>query len=189
LKQAHVDGATARFMNTQIDKELMVIFGRRSIRVYSPGAVDEAIVQKLLAAAMAAPSASGKNPWHFVVVRNRLTLSRMSEVLPYGQPLATAALGIVVCGDLEVAHDRQLSYLLQDCSAAIENLLLSAHILGLGACWLAVHPREKRIKSISEIFSLPASVIPVACISLGHPGESKEPRAVYNLNCVHSETW
>jgi nitroreductase len=151
--------------------------------------VDEAIVQKLLAAAMAAPSASGKNPWHFVVVRNRQTLSRMAMVLPYGQMLSTAALCIVVCGDMDVAHDHQLSYLLQDCSAAIENLLLCAHILGRGACWLGVHPRVERIKSIREILLLPASVIPVACISLGHPGESKEPRAVYNLNCVHTETW
>ena len=103
--------------------------------------------------------------------------------------LASAALGIAVCGDLEVAHDRQLSYLLQDCSAAIENLLLCAHILGLGACWLGVHPREDRIKKIKEILSLPASVIPVACIAIGHPGESKEPRAAYNSGCVHLERW
>jgi nitroreductase len=176
-------------MNTQIDEKLMVIFGRRSIRIYTPGKVDEAIVEKLLAAAMAAPSASGRNPWHFVVVRNRQTLSRMSGALPYGEMLTTAALAIVVCGDLELAHDNQLSYLLQDCSAAIENLLLCAHILGLGACWLGVHPRAERIKTISDMFSLPASVIPVACISLGYPGEAKEPHAIYNPNCVHNETW
>jgi nitroreductase len=176
-------------MNTQVDEKLRFIFERRSIRVYAPGEVEEAVVQKLLSAAMAAPSASAKNPWHFVVIRNRQTLSRMSEALPYGQMLAKAALGIVVCGDLEAAHDRQLSYLLQDCSAAIENLLLSAHILGLGACWLGVHPRVERIKSIREILSLPDSIIPVAGVSLGYPGESKEPRATYNPNCVHFETW
>jgi nitroreductase len=95
----------------------------------------------------------------------------------------------VVCGDLEAAHGNQLSYLLQDCSAAIENLLLSAHILGLGSCWLGVHPREDRIKSIRDMFSLPADIIPIACISLGHPGESKEPRALYTPSCVHFETW
>jgi nitroreductase len=176
-------------MPTPIDEKLMVIFGRRSIRVYSPEAVDDPVVQKLLAAAMAAPSASAKCPWHFVVVRNRQTLFHISELLPYGQPLATAALGIVVCGDLDVAHDKQLSYLLQDCSAAIENLLLCAHILGLGACWLGVHPRVERINSIKELFSLPALVIPVACISLGYPGESKEPHAAYKPDRVHSETW
>jgi nitroreductase len=176
-------------VSPDIDKRLRFIFERRSIRVYSPGEVDEAIVQQLLAAAMAAPSAAGKNPWHFVVVREPQTLSRIATALPNGQMLANAALGIVVCGDLEVAHDHQLSYLLQDCSAAIENLLLSAHILGLGACWLGVHPRAERIKSLKEVLSLPAYVFPVACISIGYPGESREPRATYNPSCVHSETW
>src|ERR1035438_399540 len=83
--------------------------------------------------------------------------------------LASAPLGIVVCGDLEAAHDQQLSYLLQDCSAAIENLLLCAHILGLGACWLGVHPREQRVNTMKQILSLPPSVIPITCIAIGHP--------------------
>ncbi len=176
-------------MNRWANRKLNFIFERRSIRVYAPGEVSEEQVQKMLAAAMAAPSAAAKNPWRFVVVRDRQTLSRIAAALPHGQMLATAALGIVVCGDLEVAHDNQLSYLLQDCSAAIENLLLAAHILGLGACWLGVHPRADRIKSIRELLSLPAFVLPVACISIGHPGESKEPHAEYNSACVHFEKW
>ncbi len=176
-------------MNTSVDEKLGFIFERRSIRVYTPGEVSEEKVQKMLAAAMAAPSAAATYPWRFVVVRNRQTLSRIAAALPYGRMLASATLGIAVCGDLDGAHDRQLSYLLQDCSAAIENLLLSAHILGLGACWLGVHPREDRIKDIKAILSLPASVIPVACISVGYPGESKEPHATYNADCVHFEKW
>ena len=176
-------------MDTSVDEKLRFFFERRSIRVYSQAEVSEEKIQKMLAAAMAAPSAAAKYPWHFVVVRNRQTLSRMAAALPYGQMLASAALGIAVCGDLDKAHDRQLSYLLQDCSAAIENLLLCAHILGLGACWLGVHPREDRIKSIKEILSLPASVIPVACVSVGYPGESKEPHEEYNSSYVHFESW
>ncbi|MGO8928800.1 MAG: nitroreductase family protein [Limisphaerales bacterium] len=176
-------------MDTSVDEKLGFIFERRSIRVYAPGEVSEEQVQKLLAAAMAAPSAAAKYPWRFVVVRKRQTLSRIAAVLPNGQMLASAALGIAVCGDLEAAHGQQLSYLLQDCSAAIENLLLAAHILGLGACWLGVHPRQERINSIKGILSLPDSVIPVACISIGHPGESQEPRANYNSDLVHFEAW
>jgi nitroreductase len=176
-------------MNTNVDENLGFIFGRRSIRVYAPGEISEAAVQKLLRAAMAAPSAVAKDPWRFIVIRNRQTLTRLAAALPNGPMLATAALGIAVCGELEAAHDQQLSYLLQDCSAAIENLLLGAHILGLGACWLGVHPREQRIKSLKEILSLPASVIPVACIAIGHPGEQKEPRTRYNPDYVRFERW
>ncbi|SPE52299.1 putative NADH dehydrogenase/NAD(P)H nitroreductase AF_2267 [Verrucomicrobia bacterium] len=176
-------------MNTSIDEKLRFILERRSIRVYSPGEVSEAQVHTLLAAAMAAPSAAAKYPWHFVVIRNRQTLATLAEALPYGQMLRSAALGIAVCGDLAVAHDGQLSYLLQDCSAATQNLLLAAHIIGLGACWLGVHPREDRIKRLKEVLSLPASVIPVACISIGHPGESKEPHARFDPGSVHLEKW
>lgn len=176
-------------MNPSPNAALQFILGRRSVRVYRPGDVDEPIVQTLLEAAMAAPSAVAKDPWRFVIVRSRTTLTAIADVLPNGQMLATAAVGIVVCGDLEVAHDRQLSYLLQDCSACIENLLLAAHGLGLGACWLGVHPRESRIQRIASLLAVPASVIPVAVIALGWPGETKEPRTRFNPAYVHREKW
>jgi nitroreductase len=174
---------------TNVDDKLGFIFGRRSIRLYSSAAVSEALVQQLLEAAMAAPSAVAKDPWRFVVIRNRSTLSEISAALPNGQMLAGAALGIAVCGDLQAAHDQQLSYLLQDCSAAIENLLLCAHILGLGACWLGIHPREQRVNTMKQILSLPPSVIPVACIAIGYPAEAKEPRTRFNRHYVHFEKW
>lgn len=176
-------------MNLTADDKFQFILGRRSIRVYRPGEVSDATVTKLLQAAMAAPSAVAKDPWRFVVIRKREMLTRIAAALPNGGMLATASVGIAVCGDLDAAHDHQLSYLLQDCSAAIENLLLCAHALGLGACWLGVHPREDRIRKLKEILSLPASVIPVSCISIGHPGEEKEPRTRFNPDYVHSEKW
>lgn len=176
-------------MNAKAPEQLDFIFGRRSIRVFAPGTVGDEIITRLLEAAMAAPSAVAKDPWRFVVVRNRKTLEALAEVLSNGHMLLAAGLGVVVCGDLEAAHDRQLSYLLQDCSAAIENLLLAVHALGLGACWLGVHPRENRINRFKEILGLPAAVIPVACIAVGHPGKQKEPRTRYNRAYVHFEKW
>jgi nitroreductase len=173
----------------QMDRELGFIFGRRSIRLYAPGEVSKETVQKLLAAAMAAPSAVAKDPWRFVVVRSRQQLARLAASLSNGQMLDSATLAIVVCGDLAAAHDKQLSYLLQDCAAATENLLLSAHVLGLASCWLGVHPREQRVKSLKEILSLPASVIPVACIAIGHPAETKDPRTRLNPDYIHFEQW
>jgi nitroreductase len=181
--------AKIKIMSPTTNDKLQFIFGRRSIRVYDPVEVNEAAVTQLLQAAMAAPSAVARDPWRFVVIRKKETLSTIAAALPNGGMLATAPLGIVVCGDLEAAHDRQLSYLLQDCSAAIENLLLCAHVLGLGACWLGVHPREDRVQKLKEILQLPASVIPIATISIGHPGEAKEPRTRFNCDYVHWEKW
>src|SRR5262245_54593167 len=104
------------FLNkVNTDHRLGFILERRSVRAYSPGEVTDEQVQSLIAAAMAAPSAGGKNPWQFVVVRNRQTLCRMAPALPHGEMLTGAALCVTVCGNLELAHDNQLSYLLQDC--------------------------------------------------------------------------
>ena len=176
-------------MSIKSDDSFQFILGRRSIRVYEPGEVAETEIAQLLQAAMAAPSAVAKDPWRFVVIRKKATLSAIAAALPNGGMLTAAPLGIVVCGDFDAAHDHQLSYLLQDCAAAVENLLLCAHALGLGACWLGVHPREERIRKLSEILSLPATVIPVAGVAIGRPGEQKEARTRFNSDCVHWGKW
>jgi nitroreductase len=168
---------------------LQFMFGRRSIRVFKPGKVDEVTITKLLQAAMAAPSAVGKDPWRFIIVQKQETLATLAPELANGDMLNTASLCIAVCADMDAAHDRQLSYALQDCAAAIENLLLAVHAFGLGACWLGVHPREDKIGRVKEIFGLPASVLPVACIAIGHPGEEKEARTRFNQDYVHQEKW
>jgi nitroreductase len=176
-------------MSTTTDGNLGFILGRRSIRVYSPGEVSEPAVTRLLEAAMAAPSAMTKDPWRFVVVRDKQALAKLAALHPGAAMLASAAMAIVVCGDLDAAFERQISYLLQDCSAAIENLLLAAHMQGLGACWVGIHPGEPLIKRVKELLYLPASFVPVAVISLGQPGEQPAPRTRYNSDYVRSEKW
>jgi len=168
---------------------LDLLFGRRSVRVYSPGEIGNELVRKLLEAAMAAPSAMTKDPWRFVTVRQTQTLSQFAAVLPGGKMLSTASLAIAVCGDLDGAFENHLSYLLQDCSAAIENLLLAAHALGLGACWVGVHPLEDTARQLKRMLSLPGSFVPVAVVSLGLPGEAPGPRTRYNPDYVRSEKW
>jgi len=172
-------------MNSKLD----YMFSRRSVRAYRSDDVEADLVRDLLEAAMAAPSAVAKDPWDFVVLRNRSMLAKVAEGLPNGKMLADAPVGIVVCGDLQRAHDGQLSYLLQDCAAAIENLLLAAGTLGLGACWLGVHPRQERMTHIRSLLNVPETVLPVAAIAIGWPAESPEPRTRYRQSAVHQETW
>lgn len=174
---------------TKSEQARETILGRRSIRSYKPGQVGETVLTHLLEAAMAAPSAVAKDPWRFVVVQNPGKLKELAAVLNGGEMLLQAGTAIAVCGDTEAAHDKQLSYLLQDCSAAIENLLLYAHANGLGACWLGVHPRQARITALKKILSLPVTILPVACVAVGFPGERKERRTRYNPAYVHRESW
>lgn len=170
-----------------MNDKLRIIFERRSVRRYQDKPVTEDMVKDMLEAAMAAPSAVARDPWHFIVVRDKQMLARIAEGLPNGKMLADAGVGIIVCGDIEKAHDNQVSYMIQDCSAAIENMLVAASALGLGACWLGVHPREERIAYIKDIFGLPENIIPVAAISIGLPDEHREARTRYVSSAVHME--
>jgi nitroreductase len=118
------------------------------------------------------------------VLRNDGLRRQIAACLPNGPFLADAPVGIVVCGDLNRAHGGELSYLLQDCSAAIENLLLAAQQLGLGACWLGIHPRQDRIAAVSKALSLPPSIVPVGGIAIGWPAQEPPPRTRYRQDAV-----
>jgi len=176
-------------MSAFSEGKLGLIFGRRSVRVYTPGEVSEETVTSLLEAAMAAPSAMTKDPWRFVVVRKPETLAKLASILPGGKMLSAAPLAVVVCGDQETAFEQNPGYMIQDCSAAIQNLLLAAHGLGLGACWVGVYPSDNGIRQVKELLSIPGAVIPIAAIAIGLPGEQLESRTRFNRDYVHFGKW
>jgi nitroreductase len=173
-------------MNSKID----FIFKRRSIRKYTNKPISKELINDLMEAAMAAPSAVNKKPYEFIIINGKNTLKKISEFLPHGKLLSDAPLGIIVCGDINSAHMEDISYMLQDCSAAIENLLLAVDALELGACWLGVHPNEDRVDGIKNIFKLPDNIIPVAAISIGYPADDKpRKRTQYNSGKIHINKW
>ena len=169
--------------------KLAPLFTRRSVRRYSGEPVTDAELRDLLEAAMAAPSAVARDPWHFVVVRGRAALDKLADVLPNGPMLRQADAAIVVCGDLARTHRNLESYLIQDCSAAVQNILLAASMLGLGACWLGVHPNEERMGPIRQQFGIPAAILPFAAIALGRPAEFPDPRTRFRAEAVHQGQW
>ncbi len=172
-----------------MNEKLQSIFARRSVRRYQERPIRDEKIQDLLDAAMAAPSACAQDPWEFIVVRDERKLGEIAEALPNGKFLADAPLGLVVCGDSQRAHGGELSFLLQDCSAAIENILLAASMMGLGGCWLGVHPREERMDFIRRYFKLPEEIVPVSVLALGWPQEELPPRTRTESACIHYEQW
>lgn len=168
-------------MKTNIDW----ILQRRSIRKYTSESIDDATITALLKAAMAAPSASNRSPWHFVVIKNRQQLDSLADAHPYGKMLYSAPLCIAVCGDTAVSE----LYWVQDCSAATENLLLAATSLDLGGVWLGVYPRQERITQVKNILLLPPQVIPLNLIAIGHPAEKKDARTQYSDSRIHYNKW
>ena len=150
---------------------LDAIMTRTSVRKYKDQEVKPCCVEKMLRAAMAAPSAVNKQPWHFVVVTDRQLISQLSRQA--GQ----SPLLIVVCGDLTKAmQGKGQEYWIQDCSAATENLLLAAHAMGLGAVWTGQWPMDDRYKETQRLLSLPENIVPLATVVIGYPDEQPEPK-------------
>lgn len=163
------------------------IMTRRSIRYYTEDPVSDADIEKLLRAAMAAPSAGNQQPWRFVVTTEREQLDRMSETTPYGLMLRRAPLAITVCANTQnLQHSGMWQ---QDCSAAAENILLAAHALGLGAVWLGFWPKMERVEPLKVLLGLPEGVEPLCVISIGHPAETKPQVDRYDAAFVHKERW
>ena len=172
-----------------MNPKLMPIFERRSVRKYTADELSDGAIRDILEAGMAAPSAVCRDPWDVVVVRDKAVLAEMATELPNAPMLPHAAAALVVVGNPAEAHDQKLSYLLQDCSALVENMLLATSMLGLGACWLGIHPREPRIVHLRNVLNIPEDRLPIAAIAIGHPADSPEPRTRYNEKKVHWKKW
>lgn len=166
---------------------LEAIFTRRSIRKFTGEPIDETDLKTILKAGFSAPSAMNLQPWHFVVVRNDKVLKGITEVHPHAQMILQAGCGILVCGDKE--KQSEIGYITEDCSAAIQNMLLAAHGLGLGAVWCGVYPREQRMKGFAQLLKLPEAIIPIGLMVLGHKNENKEPVDRYDETKVHFDKW
>ncbi len=162
------------------------IFERTSIRTYDNEPVSADDVQKLMKAAMAAPSAVNLRPWQFIVIQDPANLEKISRISPYSRMLEHAGLGVIVLGDLDKSKE---GYILQDCSAAVENMLLEAVNLGLGGVWLGVYPEQERMDAIREMFNLPANLLPVCMVSIGHPKSKQLPRLKFEPEKIHYEKY
>ncbi len=154
--------------------ELMeAITRRRSIRQYdSDRPVDEETVDKILRAAIAAPSAGNGQSWHFEVVRDSTIKHKLATEAGHQHFLEQAPVTIVVCSDLERAEKGyglrgRNTYSLQETAAAIQNMLLVVTSMGLGACWVGAFDEARA----SEILDLPKNYRPVAMIPIGAPAE------------------
>jgi len=166
---------------------IKAILTRRSIRKYAGDVIPEEYFEIMLKAAMHAPTARNRQPWHFVIVTDRELLKRLADVNPSWKMLAEAASAIVVCGDLNLEDSE--SFIIQDCSAATQNILLAAHELDLGSVWLGVHPREDRLIPLKNILQIPENIIPVSMISIGKPDETRETPDRYNVERIHQDGW
>ncbi|MDR2160669.1 MAG: nitroreductase family protein [Desulfovibrio sp.] len=166
---------------------LTAIHTRRSVRSYTPEPVSEEEIQTLLEAAMTAPSAGNAQPWTFLVITDPGLLARTPSVNPYAGMAAKAPLAILVCGDLTA--EKYPGFWVQDCSAAIQNLLLAARSIGLGSVWTGIHPMEDRVAKAKDLFRLPDHLIPLGLIVIGRPKGEQQHANRFAPEKVRRNIW
>ena len=166
---------------------LEAIMTRRSIRKFTDEQVSDADLTTILKAGFQAPSAHNLQPWDFVIVKDRKMFSKIAQFHPYAQMLPQADICIVVCGDK--SKQGMTGFMIEDCSAAIENMLLAAHGIGLGAVWCGLYPVSQLTKKMCELINLPHSIVPVGMIVLGHKGEEKNSADRFDAAKLHYEKW
>jgi len=147
---------------------LEVIKTRRSIRKYKPDPVSEEEINKILEAGRWAPSADNSQPWSFIVLRSQEVRKRLADTLTWGRFLSQAPLGIAV-----TVNPRASNHPVEDGAAATQNMLLEAHSLGLGACWIGTYGTGDE-ESAKKVLNVPEDERLVSVIAIGHPAESPQ---------------
>jgi nitroreductase len=143
------------------------IFNRRSVRKYKDTPVEDEKIEKCLEAARWAPSASNKQPWHFIVVQNEATRKALSDLHPYGRFMKESPVVIVVLCD----PARHPNYYMMDPCIATQNLLLAAHAQGLGTCWMGTVGVNFE-DDMKQLLGIPEQLYILCCVSLGYPAET-----------------
>jgi nitroreductase len=147
---------------------LEVIKTRRSIRKYKPESIPEEKITKIIEAGRWAPSADNSQPWTFIVLRNQEIRKKLADILTWGRFLSEAALGIAV-----IINPDASSHPIADGAAATQNMLLEAHSLGLGACWIGTYDSGYE-ESAKRLLGVPADKRLLCVIAIGHPAELRQ---------------
>lgn len=165
---------------TDADAVLSTILARRSIRRYTDQKVPRELIETILDAAMAAPSANGVRPWVVIAVQDEEQRRRLSQVHRWAHMVAQAPVAFAMCADPNTTR-----FWVDDCSAATQNILLASHALGLGGVWIGIYQSQEHQAAVRSILGLPDNLAVHCLIAVGYPAEERPVRGRHNPDAVH----
>lgn len=147
---------------------LEAIKTRRSIRNYRDEPIPEESIKAILEAGRWAPSAKNSQPWKFILVRDSEIKKKLAECFIYGRFIVNTPLTIAV-----TINPSASTHPVEDGAAATQNMLLAAHALGLGACWIGSYGSiyEEKAKGV---LGMPKGERLLSVIAVGYPAEAPE---------------
>ena len=156
---------------------LNLLFQRRSVRKYKHQDIPDDLLKSILNAARLAPSAHNRQPWHFIVVKDKALRKELSQ-WRWSKFLSEAPVVIVGCGN----PVKSPKYWMIDVAIALQNLVIAATSLGLGTCWIGDFEED----TVKELLRIPKEWRIVALIAVGYPDESPESPRKKPLNIITS---
>lgn len=154
--------------------ELMeIIEKRRSVRAYKTQEISDEKLSKVLEAARLAPSASNRQPWKFVVVRDP---AKRGELAKASRSQSFVGEAPIVIAGVALEPERVMScgvpaYAV-DLAIALEHIALAAQDEGLGTCWIGAFSQEE----VKKILGVPDQYKVVALMPIGYPEDAPGPK-------------
>ena len=150
---------------------------RQSIRRYSDDLLLDSDIEEILNAGFSAPSAGNRQPWRVVLVKRQELKEQLATAAGGQTFLAQAPIVFVVCAVPQESAERygdrgRELYAIQDTAALVENVLLAAHLLGFGTCWIGAFNE----KQVMRLLNIPRAMRPIAIIPVGKAMGKAQPK-------------
>ena len=163
------------------------VFKRVNVKNFKEAQIEDSKVEKILCAAMQAPSIGNQHDWEFILTKGNKKITELAEISPYSGPIQRAPMAITI-----VANKNKLNNFdtwEQDLASATQNILAEAVELELGGMWIGVAPFEVRMKYLKSILQLPEHIVPFSIIALGYPIEEIKNIGRYDMTKIHFEKY
>ncbi len=182
-----------------VDNEtIRTIMSRKSVRSFTDQPIPAEYMETMLKAAMAAPTGSNIQPWHFVVLTDKSQYEKVFENNFNMRIFNSAAAVVVFCADTTVTRPprnnpdgepvtRPSGTWRDDLGACTENFLLAAESLGLGAVWTAGYPYSDRYASMKRELGIPDPILPYCAVAVGYPAGDEQPKDKWKPERIHYE--
>jgi len=168
---------------------LKVMLSRRSVRTFDRDKpVESWKKDAVITAATSAPSAKNLRPVRFLVLDDREILDDLGNVLSQGKPFKECDFAVAVCADLSDYPDGSLGWL-EDCSAALENMLIEATSLDLASFWFGVYRRDPKEGQVRSVLEVPSHVEVQGIGVFGYGAESVPAREGVDSSVVRYGRW
>lgn len=186
--------------SSNADAAINTIMQRKSVRSYTSDTIPAEMMDKMLRAAVAAPSGMDVRPWHIVVMTDKSQYDTLFAGNFNMEKFKQSAAVVIFCADTTVtraprenpdapAVTMPNSIWRDDMGACTENFLLAAEALGLGAVWTACYPFHDRMDPVAQYLNLPGNIVPYSIVPVGYPAGDEQPKDKWDEQRIHYNRW